>query len=153
MVVTIFPTVKQLISNDDNCWSQWGTSMTSHGRHCVSNHRQPDCLFYSLLAGYLKRNIKATHHHTGEPIRLPWDKHKTPLLLFTWKMFISTDLTNFYWRAFEMRFGVEQLVFTTPTLWKQELFYSKSHFSLQVRAKQRRHIMWFHKHKIELKYV
>ena len=24
----------------------------------------------------------------------------------------------------EMRFGVEQLLFTTPTLWKQELFYS-----------------------------
>ena len=27
----------------------------------------------------------------------------------------------------EMRFGVEQLLFTTPTHWKQELFYSKSH--------------------------
>ena len=53
----------------------------------------------------------------------------------------------------KMRFGVEQLVFTTPTLWKQELFYSKSHFSLHVSAKQHRHIVWFHKHKIELKYV
>ena len=36
---------------------------------------------------------------------------------------------------------------------KKELFYSKSHFSLHVKAKQRRHIMWFYKHKIELKYV
>ena len=36
---------------------------------------------------------------------------------------------------------------------KKELFYSKSHFSLHVKAKQRRHIVWFHKHKIELKYV
>ena len=34
--------------------------------------------------------------HAGEPIRLPWDKHNAPLLLFTWKMFISTDLTNIY---------------------------------------------------------
>ena len=39
-----------------------------------------------------------------------------------------------------------------PTLWKKELL-SKSHFSLHVKAKQQRHIMWFHKHKIELKYV
>ena len=46
----------------------------------------------------------------------------------------------------EMRFGVEQLVFTTPTLWKQELFHSKSHFTLHVSAKQRRHTVWFHKH-------
>ena len=30
------------------------------------------------------------------PIRSPWRKHITPLLLFTWKMFISTDLTNIY---------------------------------------------------------
>ena len=28
----------------------------------------------------------------------------------------------------EMRFGVEQLLFTTPTLWNKELFYSKSHY-------------------------
>ena len=34
--------------------------------------------------------------HAGEPIRLPWDKHNAPLLLFTWEMFISTDLTNIY---------------------------------------------------------
>ena len=27
----------------------------------------------------------------------------------------------------EMWFGVEQLLFTTPTLWKQMLFYSESH--------------------------
>ena len=48
----------------------------------------------------------------------------------------------------EMRFGVDQLLFTMPTLWKQELLYSKSLFSLHIKAKQRRHIMWFHKHKI-----
>ena len=53
----------------------------------------------------------------------------------------------------EMRFGVEQLLFTTPTPWKQELFYSKSHFNLYVKAKQRRHTVLFHKHKIQLKYV
>ena len=53
----------------------------------------------------------------------------------------------------EMRFWVEQLLFTTPTLWKQELFYSESHFSLHVKANQRRQIVWFHKHKIWLKYV
>ena len=53
----------------------------------------------------------------------------------------------------EMRFGVAQLLFTTPNLWKQELCYSKSHFSLHVNAKQRGHIVWFHKHKIELRYV
>ena len=53
----------------------------------------------------------------------------------------------------EMRFGVEQLLFTMATLWKQELFYSKSHFSLHVKAKQWRPIIWFHKHKIKLKYV
>ena len=35
-------------------------------------------------------------YHAGKPIRLPWDKHNTTLLLFTWKMFISTDLTNIY---------------------------------------------------------
>ena len=29
----------------------------------------------------------------------------------------------------EMGFGVEQFLFTTPTLWKQELFYSKSHYA------------------------
>ena len=34
--------------------------------------------------------------HAGKPIRLPWDKHNAPLLLFTWKMFISTDLTNIF---------------------------------------------------------
>ena len=34
--------------------------------------------------------------HAGEPIRLPWDKHNALRLLFTWKMFISTDLTNIY---------------------------------------------------------
>ena len=35
----------------------------------------------------------------------------------------------------EMRFGVEQFLFTTPTLWKQELFYSKSHFILHIYAR------------------
>ena len=50
-------------------------------------------------------------------------------------------------------FGVEQLLFTTPTPWKQELFYSKSHFSLHVKAKQQRQVVWFHKHKIKLRYV
>ena len=32
----------------------------------------------------------------------------------------------------EMRFGVEQLLFTMFTLCKQELFYSKSHFSVKL---------------------
>ena len=40
-----------------------------------------------------------------------------------------------------------------PTLWKLELLLSKSHFSLQVKAKLRKHIVWFHKHKIELQNV
>ena len=53
----------------------------------------------------------------------------------------------------EMRFGVEQLLFTKPIHCKQGLFYSKSHFSLHDGVKQQRHFMWFHKHKIELKYV
>ena len=52
-----------------------------------------------------------------------------------------------------MRFGVEQFLFPEGRRCKKELFYSKSHFSLHVEAKQWRHIVWFHKHKIELKYV
>ena len=53
----------------------------------------------------------------------------------------------------EMRFGVEQLLFPEGRRCKKELFYSKSHFSLHLSAKQQSHIVWFHKHKIELKYV
>ena len=34
--------------------------------------------------------------HAGEPIRLLWDKHNAPLLLFMWKMLISPDLINMY---------------------------------------------------------
>ena len=76
-------------------------------------------------------------NHAWEPFQLPWDKHN--VLLFTWKTFISTDLTNIYvlesicsrnLHIFqcdfifvkphdvlcvnvqtEMRFGVEQLLF------------------------------------------
>ena len=45
----------------------------------------------------MARDLKQVQQvHAGEPIRLPWDKHNAPLLLFTWKMFISTDLTNIY---------------------------------------------------------
>ena len=44
----------------------------------------------------------------------------------------------------EMKFCAEQLRFTTPTIWTHELFYSKSHFSLHVKAKPRRiHVVWF----------
>ena len=53
----------------------------------------------------------------------------------------------------EMRFGVEQLLFSEGRRCKKELFYSKSHFSLHVEAKQRRHVVLFHKHEIELKYI
>ena len=53
----------------------------------------------------------------------------------------------------EMRFWVEQFLFPENMRCKNELFYSKSHFSLHVKAKQLRHIVWFHKHKITLKYV
>ena len=53
----------------------------------------------------------------------------------------------------EMRFGVEQLMFLEGRRCKKQLFYSKSHFSLHAKAKQRMHIGWFHKHKIELKYI
>ena len=45
------------------------------------------------------------------------------------------------------------LLFPEGKRCKNELFYSKSRFSLRVSAKQERHIVWFHKHKIELKYV
>ena len=48
---------------------------------------------------------------------------------------------------------VEQLLFPEGKRCKKELFYSKSHSSLHVSVKQRRHFVWFHKHKIELKYV
>ena len=34
--------------------------------------------------------------HAGQPIRLPWDKHNAPLLLFTWKMFILMEWSNQY---------------------------------------------------------
>ena len=50
----------------------------------------------------------------------------------------------------EMIFVVEQLLFPEGRRCKKELFYSKSHFSLHVKAKQRRHVVWFHKYKIEL---
>ena len=50
----------------------------------------------------------------------------------------------------EMIFWVEQLLFPEGRRCKKELFYSKSHFSLHVKAKQRRHVVWFHKYKIEL---
>ena len=53
----------------------------------------------------------------------------------------------------EIRFGVEQLPFPEGRRCTKELFYSKSHFSLHVKVKQWRHIVWFHKHEIELKYV
>ena len=53
----------------------------------------------------------------------------------------------------EMRFGVEQLLFSEGRRCKKELFYSKSHFSLHVSEKQRSHIVWFDRHEIELKYV
>ena len=81
-------------------------------------------------------------------------------------MFISNDVTNIYVLESicsriqtyfgsilsEMRFGVEQLLFPEGMRCKNELFYSKSHFSLHVSAKQRRYIVWFHKYKTELKY-
>ena len=44
-------------------------------------------------------NLRMLHQdilHAGEPIRLPWDKHNAPPLLFTWKMFISTDFNNIH---------------------------------------------------------
>ena len=81
-------------------------------------------------------------------------------------MFVSTDLTNIYVLKrhnvpplfrfnvqTEMRFGVEQLLFLEGRRCKKELFYFKSHFSFHVKAKQRSHIVWFLKHKIQLKYV
>ena len=49
----------------------------------------------------------------------------------------------------EMKLCAEQLLFTTPTIWKHELV-----LFLHVKAKQRRiHVLWFHKHKTEPKYV
>ena len=53
----------------------------------------------------------------------------------------------------EMRFWLQHLPFPEGRRCKKKLLWSKSHFSLYVKAKQRRHIVWFHKHKIELKYV
>ena len=53
----------------------------------------------------------------------------------------------------EMRFRLKQPLFPEGRRCKKELFQAKSHFSLPVNAKQQRHIMWFNKHKIELKYV
>ena len=50
--------------------------------------------FVQGIAGLV--GLCSLHIHAREPIRLPWDKHNAPLLLFTWKMFISTDLTNIY---------------------------------------------------------
>ena len=43
----------------------------------------------------------------------------------------------------EMRFWVEQLLFPEGRRCKKELFYSKPHFSLYVKAKQRRYIVCF----------
>ena len=71
-------------------------------------------------------------------------------------MLISTDFTNIYVLesiSSRMRFWVEQLQFSEGKRCKKELFYSKSFFSLHVKAKQRRHIVLFQKLKIELKYV
>ena len=48
----------------------------------------------------------------------------------------------------EISFGVEQLLFPEGRRCKKELFYSKSHFSLHVKAKQRKHVGWFLRHKI-----
>ena len=54
----------------------------------------------------------------------------------------------------EMRFRLKQpLPFPEGRRCKKELFHAKSHFSLPFNAKQQRHIVWFNKHKIELKYV
>ena len=50
----------------------------------------------------------------------------------------------------EIRFGVERLLLPEGRRFKKELFYPWSLFSLHVKAKQRRHFVWFHKHKIEM---
>ena len=58
---------------------------------------------YRAVSQHKQNSLGACEHgvtwctgHTGYPIRIPWDKHNSRLLLFAWKMFISTDLTNIY---------------------------------------------------------
>ena len=50
-------------------------------------------------------------------------------------------------------FGVEQLLFPEGRRCKKSCSTPKSHFSLHLSAKQRSRIVWFHRHKIELKYA
>ena len=79
-------------------WSKWlgfertqAMSMVLRG----SFHRRYRTIsleLLRLLTGLNALTLSATRWVT--PIRLPWDKHN--VLLFTWKIFISTDLTNIY---------------------------------------------------------
>ena len=52
-----------------------------------------------------------------------------------------------------MRFWLQQLLYREDRRCKKELLWSKSHVSLYGKARQRKHIWWFQKHKIEPKYV
>ena len=53
----------------------------------------------------------------------------------------------------EMRSWLQQLLFPEGMRCERALLWSKSHFSLHIKTKQQGHIVWFHKHKIKLKYV
>ena len=50
----------------------------------------------SITGNFHNCKICGIRYHAGWPIRLPWDKHNAPLLLFTWTMFILTDSINIY---------------------------------------------------------
>ena len=57
---------------------------------------EPGVMGFCTLWKYGKHAFASLLKHAGEPIRLPWYKHNAHLLLFTWKMFILTDLTNIH---------------------------------------------------------
>ena len=87
------------------------------------------------------REINLTVIHILTIISLSWESRilvhaSTRFRIFSWqsafRSFPVLMVTLAEAGIFEL--AVDWL-FTTPTLWQQELFYSKSHFSLHVKAK------------------
>ena len=85
-----------------------GTIRTSCGHRfylfgCVSNVLRACKAYgcYTASRGVSSDDFMGPAQHAGQPIRIPFDKHNAPLLLYAYKMSISTDLTIFvYRRAF-----------------------------------------------------
>ena len=75
-----------------------------------------------------------------------------------WKMFFLVDLTNVYvLESISSRILTyfSSMMFMKPHDVPPLLYFNvqTENFSLHAKTKQQGHIVWFHKHKIELKYV